>query len=210
LVALDGRHHLRSKPPHTHDPPNVPHRVADGTKERRTTIFHEMPTVCHLHRFWAAALTGRPVATAAIPCDDLDRRPCRQPRLNRRRLAIWQDIDDPALFEVTDDGSIAVTLPPGPVIDPDHSGCAISWQGSAAHHPEKGIAAHRENKARSSALPRSATEGKTDVVDNTFETLCPSPKALCDCRVKLLGKDLHRAANRLASEPPCSKLQAYR
>ncbi len=140
--VLDSCHLLRVKPPHTHEPPNVPHRVADDFKERRATIFHEMPTVRNLQRFWAAALTGRTVTAGTVPRDDLDRQPCRQPRVNRCRLAIWQDIDDPTLFEITDDGSIAVTLPPSPVINSDYSGCAISWQSSAAHHPEEGIAAH--------------------------------------------------------------------
>jgi hypothetical protein len=47
-------------------------------------------------------------------------------------------------------------------------------------------------------------------MDNAFKTLCPPPKTLRDSRVKLLGKNLHRATDRPASEPPRSKLQADR
>jgi hypothetical protein len=81
-----------------------------------------MPTVCDLHGVRTPAPAGRSIATATIPRDDLDGGACRQPSLSRRRLAIRQDIDDPPPFEVTDDSSIAVTLPPGPVIDADYPG----------------------------------------------------------------------------------------
>lgn len=169
-----------------------------------------MPTICDLYGVRTPTLTGWAIAAATIARDDLNRRSGLQPRLNRSRLAIRQDIDDPPPSEVTDDCSLAAALPPGPVIDPDHSGCAIRWRCSSAHYPEQRITADRENQTPRRALPRSATKGEADVMYDSFETLRPPPEALCNRRVKPLCENLHRATNRPASKPSRSKLQVYR
>jgi hypothetical protein len=44
-----------------------------------------------------------------------------QPSFDGRGLAVRQEIDDTATFEVTDQGAVTLATPPRPVIDPDHT-----------------------------------------------------------------------------------------
>jgi hypothetical protein len=60
------------------------------------------------------------IAAASIACDDLDLRLIGKPTLCRYRLAIRQQRDCLAPFEIADDRPIALITPPCPVVDPNH------------------------------------------------------------------------------------------
>jgi hypothetical protein len=48
------------------------------------------------------------VPAASVARDNADFRPCRQPRLGRRRLTVGQNLNDAVLFEITDDRPLSV------------------------------------------------------------------------------------------------------
>lgn len=62
---------------------------------------------------------GLTVSATPIAGDDLDRGVLLQPSLCGGLLAVWQERDDAAAFEIADQGAVAVIAPPGEVVDAD-------------------------------------------------------------------------------------------
>lgn len=67
-------------------------RLACRIEEGRTGIFHEVPSIGHLHGVRAALIGRLPVGGAAITCDHPDRWPVREPRRYSRRFAVRQNV----------------------------------------------------------------------------------------------------------------------
>jgi hypothetical protein len=62
-------------------------------------------------------ITGTPIAS-----HDFDARMVGQPRLNSGWMPVWQEVDDPATFEIADNGAVALATLPREVVDTDNDG----------------------------------------------------------------------------------------
>ena len=80
-----------------------------------------MPPVSDLNGLRNRPACGFGVDATAVSADDLGARMLSQPPGYRFGFTIRQQVDDPALFQIAQDRTVAVTLPPGPVIDPKHA-----------------------------------------------------------------------------------------
>jgi hypothetical protein len=79
-----------------------------------------MPTISDLYRMREGSCRSFAISSAAIASDYSDRGMSGEPGLGCRRLAIWQQGDDPAPFQVADDAGVSVIAPPGPIINADN------------------------------------------------------------------------------------------
>ena len=95
------------------------HCATDGGQKRIARVLQEMPTVGNLGRIRKRFGDCLPVSAVSVTSDDFDLRMLTQPGRDRRRLAIRQQVDDGTPFEIADQRSIALSLAPGPVVDPD-------------------------------------------------------------------------------------------
>lgn len=78
-----------------------------------------MTTVGNLGRIRKRFEDCLPVSAVSVTSDDFDLRMLTQPGSDRRRLAIRQQFDDGTPLKIADQRPIALSLAPGPVVDPD-------------------------------------------------------------------------------------------
>jgi hypothetical protein len=143
----------------------TPHRVEEGS----AGVFHEMPAVSDLHGIREAFGCGLFVTSATIPCDDGDRWVVSQPRGHRRRLTIWQNVDDPSPLEITDNRPVSMTTLPGPVIDTDDTGCLGRRCRLASDNTKESVLTHREEEASCKALPRSTAQREAEMMNQSLQ-----------------------------------------
>src|SRR3954471_21088319 len=100
----------------------------DGVAE----VAQQMPPVRDLDSFWRSLPDAISVDAGAVARDDLHPGVPLQPRRKALSPAVGQEVEHPVLLPVDEDGPIAVTAPPCPVIDPKHArGRAWLWRGIA-------------------------------------------------------------------------------
>ena len=176
-------------------------RLACRIEEGRTGIFHEVPSIGDLHGVRAALIGRLPVGGAAITCDHPDRWPVREPRRNSRRFAVRQNVNDAAPLEIADDGSIAMTPPPGPIINPHDSRWWRRWtvRRTSANQTQYRLATHRHGKSPCQACTGCTTGGEADMTLHFRQPVATSGMLLRSLR-KALSKDLPRTAA-VASKP---------
>ena len=96
----------------------LPHRLKKGG----TRVLHQVPTVGNLVRLGACTRHCMTITGALITSDDVDAGMVGQPRLNSGWMPVWQKVDDPATFEITDNGAVALATLPREVVDADNDG----------------------------------------------------------------------------------------
>lgn len=162
-----------------------------------------MPAVGHLHRMRQHPADGLAVAAATVARHDFDAGMFEKPRFDRRRLAVWQKVDDLPSLKIADDGSVAVTLLPGPVVDPDDA----QWRGltcrdAAPYAAQQGVLAHRQQKSARQRLCRPPSKSEAKTTDQTLQACHAPPVALRDPAARLFREYLYpTAANRTAEAP---------
>jgi len=109
------RGHLRRDPPSS----GVV-ALHDGLK-RITEVAQQMPPVRDLDSIWRSLPDAVGVNAGAVARDDLHPGVPLQPRRQALGPAVGQQVEDPVLLQVNEDGPIAVTAPPSPIIDPEHA-----------------------------------------------------------------------------------------
>ena len=102
-----------------HGAADLPHRGAHGIEEGTAGILHQVPAVGDLGGLGQRAGCGKGIATTTIAGHDGDLRLGREPGSRRHRLAVGQQGDGPAPFQITDDGPVALVATPSPVVDAD-------------------------------------------------------------------------------------------
>jgi len=143
LEPLGGSEELGVDRRRTHRAADLPHRFAHGIEESTAGVFHQMPSIGDLGCLRQRLGNGQAVTAAAIASDDRDLLLPLQPGFSGRRLAVWQQSDCLAPFEVADDGPIALVAPPRPVVDADHRRWNCAWRAATPDSPEQGVIAHR-------------------------------------------------------------------
>jgi len=130
----------------------------------------------------------------------MDLRLRREPGLRGRRFPVRQQPDRPPPLQIADQGAVAMVTSPCPVVDPNYPRC-LDWQGCASpYQPQQRIVADRQLQAPGQVRRRTTTQGQTELVDQKLHADGSACPGLQDFRAEALGKDLLRAARRIAAE----------
>lgn len=149
--------------------PNGRHTPLHGRQESRACVLEQMPAIGDLHRLRQGARDGAPIAAVAVTGDDFNSRPGAQPRLHRRRLTVWKEIDHPPPLKIADQRSVALSLAPGPVVDADEArrGCIVFRYGPEA--AEERVLADRLQQTMAERFRRSAAERQGEAADQSLQ-----------------------------------------
>ena len=82
-------------------------------------VLQQVPSIGDLLGLGRCFGGGLGVGRRAVAADQLDAGMGLEPRLDGRGVAVGQEVDDLAGLEVDDDGAVALSLAPGPVVDAD-------------------------------------------------------------------------------------------
>ncbi len=115
------------------------------------------------------------LAAIAVLRDDPDLRVILQPGFDSCRFAIGQKVNDPVPFEVADQRPVALPLPPGPVIDADHSRLRYVPGAIGREAAQESVLADAEQEAPSGRLGRTAAEGQGGMADQSLHPRGPPP-----------------------------------
>jgi hypothetical protein len=136
----------------------------DGLK-RIAEVAQQMPPVRDLDSIWRSLPDAVGVDAGAVTRDDLHPRVPLQPRRQALGPAVRQQVEDPVLLQVDEDGPVAVTAPPRPIIDPEHArGRAWPWRGIAtARHPQQRVRADGDGQPRRKACAGLSAHNEAEV-----------------------------------------------
>lgn len=118
---------------------------------------------------------------------------------------VRQQVDDTAALEVTNDGAVAVTTPPCPVIHPDDAGRRCDLAAARADQPQQGITADWHRQPCSQARARLAAECEANLLLDLAQ-----PQGAPRFRLRngqALGEDAAPAIAVRAAEAPDAEVQ---
>ena len=110
-------------------------------------VLDEMEPIDHLHGIGRAPANAIRVQVAPITADHRNRRMLGEPCRDAGGRAVRQQVDDTMCRQIDEDGAIAMTSPPGPLVYPnDLEGWGVGHRG-CPHQPEQGRWTGRELQA---------------------------------------------------------------
>jgi hypothetical protein len=161
-----------------------------------------MPPVCDLQRLRSPLFGGRAVTAAAIPGDDLDRRPRREPCRDRRRLPVRQKIDHPPPFRVADQRPVAMPFAPRPVVHADDLRRLLRRRRPPTNGAQKRILAHRQQQPPRHPLSGATAERPAEMPNQPVQPLRPPGEAPSNRRLHPFREDPTDAVPLRAHETP--------
>jgi hypothetical protein len=93
--------------------------VFDGLAD----VLHQMPSIGDLLGLGRGFGGSLGIGRVTVAADQLDARMRLQPCLDVHRVAVGQEVDHVARLEVNNDGAVALSFTPGPVVNPHDSRC---------------------------------------------------------------------------------------
>ncbi len=99
-----------------------------------------------------------------IPADHRQVRPRGKPSRHRIRVAIGEQIGDPVALVINDDGAIAASFPPRPVVDPDDAQAPLLRVGQSTNHAQEGVRTGAHPQPGSHTRARFSTRHHADVL----------------------------------------------
>ena len=84
-----------------------------------------------------------------------------QPRVERGRLAIRQQVDYLVPFEVADHRAVTLAALPGPVINSNYGWCAVAMTCPPADEAQQGVVADRQHQTPGKTGSGAATKGQS-------------------------------------------------
>jgi hypothetical protein len=179
----------------------APHDV----EQRRATVLKEVPTIGNVDGVGCTAAPAVGKTGAAIAGDDFDSWVLPQPSCEAVRLAIRQEIDNPALLEVDQNGAVAMAAAPRPVVDADHARRDDRFCGATAHQPQQRVAAGRHAEPVRQSRSRRTAECEGNMTLDIAQPSGPlSPWATLARQT--FGKDPPCAGGITAVEPASSNV----
>ena len=85
-------------------------------------ILQQVPSIGDLSGIGCTFGGGLGVGRRTVAADQFDSGMSLEPRLDGGGVAVRQEIDDIIRLKVDDDGAVALSFAPGPVVDADESG----------------------------------------------------------------------------------------
>src|SRR3954470_17777271 len=133
--------------------------------QRLGGIHHQVPAVGDLRCLRRTHADAFRVSARAVAADDSNiLAVLLQPGGQCLARSVRQQVNNPAAFEIADDGAVALAAPPGPVI---HAEDTRRWRDdddARADQPQQGIAADRHRQPASQSRPRLTAKGKADLL----------------------------------------------
>ncbi|WP_203159561.1 hypothetical protein [Methylobacterium aquaticum] len=108
-------------------------------------------------------------------------------------LAVGQQVDDLASFQIAQDRAVALTTPPGPIVDAEHPRCAVCLRGrTTSHEAQQRVGADWQAEAPRQACAGLTTERETEVVLKVAEAVSAACAGQSNAG-EALGEDMARA-----------------
>jgi hypothetical protein len=174
-------------------------------------VAQQMPPVRDLDSLWRSLPDAVGVDAGAIARDDLHTWVPLQPRRKALGPAVRQQVEYPVPLQVDEDGPVAVTAPPSPIIDPEHArGRAWPWRGIAtARHPQQRVRADGDGQPRRKACPGLSANNEAEVALQIAQPARPTRRRPCRL-AEALGKGSTQAGRVQAPEASDANAQRHR
>ena len=176
--------------------------VDDGT-DGIAEVTQQVPAIGHLDRFRRALTNSVRVGTGAVACDHLDAGMLAQPGGEGLGLPIREQVHHLVAFEVDQDGSVAMTPPPGPVVHSEHlerGRCDLELD-RACHHAQQRVRTAWDGQSFRQSRGGFTAQSKCDVALEVTEPGRP-PRGCWGDRAKTFGKGLAATCGVETPEPP--------
>ena len=169
-------------------------------------VAQKMPAIHDLDRGWSAGPHTVGVGPGPVTGNDLHARMRLQPRRNRLRVAVGEQVDGAIAFQIDNDRAVALALAPGPIVDADDARCRHHRQGSRPDQALQGVAADRHGQLRrqAGAALATGTEGNAALCLGKASG-APNPRPGHTRQV--LGEDAARAFRSSAPEATDLKIK---
>src|ERR1700675_749026 len=105
-----------------------------------------MPTISDLYRVRQGLCRGFAISSTSVTGDDRDRGMSSKPGVGSRGLAIRQQRDDPAPFQIADTAGVSVIAPPGPIINADDPERLSRRTATTSDHAQQRIFTHWQHQ----------------------------------------------------------------
>ena len=161
-----------------------------------------MPAIGDLSGFQSGLRDGAAIAAVAVPGDHLDLRMGTQPSFNRGRLAIQQQIDHPASFQIADQRAVALTLAPGPVVDAYDPCFSRTSAIAMSQASQERIFTHRQQEPPPEGLRCTSAQCQRKVADQSLQAGRSPPIGAGQTGIQPFGKDRAAALARAATKSP--------
>src|SRR5690348_9379800 len=102
-----------------------------------------MPAIGNLKRLWRATAGSIREGRSTIAADDFNGWMRLQPGSNRLSGGVRKQVNGDLLLQINQDRAVALSLAPGPLIDPKHAHGRRHGQRGAANQSQEGIGAAR-------------------------------------------------------------------
>ncbi len=172
-------------------------------------ILEQMPAIGHLDDPWRPFPGRLGVGRCAITTDNLDTRVSLEPVNQRLRFPLREQLNDPALLEVDQDGAVVVALAEGPVINPEHSWRWLLAQRCAPHQPQQRCWTDRHAEAGDDAGTRFAAQREGQHREDLGQPQ-GAPRPGCHQLRQPFGEDATRTLAGVTEELPDNEEQRHR
>ena len=156
-----------------------------------------MPAVSDLQGLWSTGGCGFDVALAAITRDDVDLWLLLEPGDDGLWIAARQQVHDAMPFQVDDYRAVAVSTPPGPIINPHDPRRCMRRQGTRTDDIEQRVRTQSESQHQQEAVSSFAPEGKGNRLNHVSQPV-ESPDGNIDQRGQSFREDRPRAGEIVA------------
>ena len=180
----------------------------DCTAQPFTQVPQKVPAVRDLHGLRSGPACSFGVDPATVAADDLRPWMLSEPLGHAVRIAIRQQVDHLARFEIAQDRAVAMAFAPGPVVDAKHARSSNQRLRTAMmKFTQQRRPARQQTQTYPKSRPRSTAQGKGKPTQRFARPAAPSAVA-CHRARQRFREDLV-AANRLYAEEP-TRLQPDR
>ena len=181
----------------------------DGSKSI-TEVAQQMPPVRDLDSIWRPLPDAVGVDAGAIARNDLHAWVLLQPRRKALSPAVGQEVEHPVPLQVNEDGPVAVTAPPGPIIDSEHArGRTWHRRGvSTARHPQQRVRASGDGQPRRKAGAGLSAADEAEMALQITQPARPARRRLCRL-AEALGKGSTQAGRVQAPEASDTNAQHH-
>ena len=133
----------------------------------------------------------------------------RQPRLHCFGLSVWQQIDDPAPFQIAHHRSVSLPAPPGEVVDAEDADGPTRGLCPPPQHPQQRVSADRQHEASRQVRSGTATQCDPEMMNDTLEPFRPPGTPRRHAVRKRFAEYSPWAADVAASEPTDLNVQMH-
>jgi hypothetical protein len=168
---------------------DLSHGFAHRIEKSVAGVFHEVPAVSDLRGMRQGLGCRERIAAAPIARDDLNLRLIRKPELGRRRLAIGQQCDCLAPFEITDDRAVTLVALPRPVIDTDDGRRQKARGAAPSDNTQQRIVAHWQHQSPCEGRRWATAQRKPEMVHDMIKPGRSPPPRREKAAIKALGEN---------------------